>query len=169
MLLMVTFSSCTKKEDNTTEKYYLHFKANGEEKSYINVISDYNFIKLHNEHLLFYIRGHELLGVSNNNSVLSIQIDASITDDQDNLTGINIVAGTYTSNDDPSRYKLNCNYYPTGTDNYTIHNQNFTLKIEYLDKKITRGTFSGVLKNENGDIINITDGAFNIRVNYNEI
>lgn len=170
VLLMIFFSNCSKKDDTTAEKYYIRFKANGTEKNYTNLASDYNFIKLHNEHLLFYIRGHELLGTSSQNSVLSIQVDASITDDQDNLTGINIVAGTYTCRDNPAHYTLSCNYYPDGIDDYTIHNQNFTLKIEHLDKQTTRGTFSGsLINNDTGDIINITDGVFNMRVNYNEI
>lgn len=170
ILIAVFLLGCSKKENTVADKYYLRFKANGGEKNYTNVVCDYNFIKQYNEHLLFYIRGHELLGQSNSNSVLSIQIDSSITDDQENLTGINITPETYKANGDPTLYTLTCNYYPSEADNYTIHNKNFTLRIEHLDKKTAKGTFSGVLINDDtGNIINITDGVFNIKVNYNEI
>lgn len=45
---------------------------------------------------------------------------------------------------------------------------NFTIHIEALNKSTTKGTFSGVLKNDENVLMSITDGEFFVKVYYSE-
>lgn len=164
----IFMSSCSGGSmDDTNSGNYFRFKLNGEEKKYDNAVANYKFVQSRNKHVSLYVSGNERKGEISNNPTLSIQVDAALTDGDGNWLGIDIVTGTYSAAYNTG-YALTCNHYVTGLDNYTVHNANFVLNLEYIDKHRAKGTFSGVLKDDNDNMMTITDGEFNVRVVYSE-
>ncbi|MDO4729140.1 MAG: hypothetical protein Q4B43_09090 [Bacteroidota bacterium] len=152
----------------STSNTYFRFKLNGVEKNYNNATADYRFVQSRNKHSSIYVTGRELVGVSSNNPTLSIQLDAALLDSDDNWVGMDLVAGIYSAQYN-TQYILGCNHYVTGLDNYTIDDENFVLNVQYIDKHRAKGTFSGVLKDHNDQVMTITNGEFDVPVDYRAV
>lgn len=150
---------------------YFKFKANGVEKNYSHPAytqAQLRFVKSRNKNVSFYVTGYDNSKTpSTAGPALSIQIDAAIEDANGVWKGIHIAPGTYTAAYNEG-YILGCNHYVTGTDNFTVLNDNFVLTITELSKTRAKGVFSGVLEDHNGQQMVITDGEFSVGVQYTE-
>lgn len=150
---------------------YFKFKANGVEKNYSHPVytqARLHFVKSRNKNVSFDVTGYDNSKTpSTAGPALSIAIDAAIEDTDGVWKGIHIVPGTYTAAYNEG-YILGCNHYVTGTDNFTVLNDNFVLTITELSKTRAKGVFSGVLEDHNGQQMVITDGEFSVGVQYTE-
>lgn len=170
--LILNSCSGSGSDDEATGNNYFQFKMNG-------VLTDYSqhkdtratltFVKSRNKHVTFSVTGYDKNKPENSpGPALSIRIDAAITDLTGQWMGIDITTGTYTGAYHDG-YSLDCNHYVTGTDNYVIKDENFILKIDILTKTHAKGTFSGILEDNNGQQMIITDGEFSVGVKYTEV
>lgn len=157
--------------DHATNNNYFRFTMNGIETDYSqhkNTRATLSFVKSRNKHVSFSVTGYDKNKTENSaGPALSILINASITNNNGEWTGIDITTGTYSAVYNEG-YSLGCNYYITGLDNYTIKDDNFILNINVLTKTQAQGTFSGVLEDHNGQQIVITNGEFSVGVKYTE-
>ncbi len=171
-VLTLIFVGCSRDENGEDSTGYIRFKLNGEQRDYSYPVTEYappiaavlSFEKSQNRNYQLDIRGFD--------KTKKLNVDAPGIDIY--LRGVkskntNLTEGVYTSASNDN-YILDCRH-SIGTSEVYLHiGGNFTLKIKKLTKTHAKGTFSGVLKKNDGSgqTITITDGEFSLKVDYKE-
>lgn len=159
-VLAVLFSACSSNDsesDNNQSEYYFKATLDGRKINYYDANFQFSGNDGRFEHIT--IGGFETPYPKTPGELAPNSLDFEIW-----RTGGNIPAGTYSTPTEPemiARYALQKK---DGTIVYNTQNANdvFIVKIESISEKGIKGTFSGKLTNSSGEVVEVTEGSFNL-------
>ncbi|RYE39315.1 MAG: hypothetical protein EOP48_25935 [Sphingobacteriales bacterium] len=155
LILLLVLMGCAKKDDITTKDHYLKATINGKK---IN----------------FKMASYQLGGDNGSIEFVTIGGTESSTPADGALAngftfeisraGGSLTAGTYDVRAEEDMYAVYYIQSQNGTIEYdaTWANDAFIVKIDVISKTNIKGSFSGVLRNELGQTISITEGTFHL-------
>ncbi len=153
-VLMLTFSSCGKDDNNHSGIYFFKFKANGVQFNYNSqLLLTAHFNQSGNQHL------GTISGANDAMSNISLQLydDSPIT--TKSYSGFTVESGVtkgvIIGHLDPNTGLI----YGSGGANVIA-----SITISEMNTNSVKGNFSGILKNSGNSDITITDGEFFVRI-----
>lgn len=157
-ILAVFFSACSSNDsesDNNKSEYYFKATLNGRKINYYDANFQFSGNDGRFEHIT--IGGFETPYPKTPGQLAPDSLDFEIW-----RTGGNIPAGTYSTPTEPEMVARYAVQKKDGTIVYSTLTADdvFTVKIESISEKGIKGTFSGKVRNNSGDVVEITEGSF---------
>jgi|GEM_PF-1282365 len=159
-VLAVFFSACSSNDsesDNNQSEYYFKATLDGHKITYYDANFQFSGNDGRFEHIT--IGGFETPYPKTPGELAPNSLDFEIW-----RTGGNIPVGTYSTPTEPEMIARYAVQKKDGTIVYSTRTPDdvFTVKIESISEKGIKGTFSGKLRNNSGEVVEVTEGSFNL-------
>lgn len=153
-ILLLFLAGCSKKDDTTGKNYYLRGTINGKKINF--KMASYQLGGDKGSIELITIGGREA-STTTDGALSSNGFTFEISRPNGSIN-----SGTYNVRTEEDMYVLYYVQSKNGTIEYdgTWASDTFIVKIDSISKTNIKGSFSGTLRNETGETILITDGAF---------
>ncbi|MFC0777145.1 hypothetical protein ACE01P_03440 [Flavobacterium sp. HJSW_4] len=159
-VLAVFFSACSSNDsesDNNQSEYYFKATLDGRKITYYDANFQFSGNNGRFEHII--IKGFETPYPKTPGQLAPNSLDFEIW-----RTGGNIPSGTYSTPTEPEMVARYAVQKKEGTTVYSTQTADdvFTVKIESISEKGIKGTFSGKVRNSSGEVVEVTEGSFNL-------